>query len=337
MKIGRPLLATIGLAMTKTRLPLCAIGPSDVRQLEPQAHARTPSVRETPSMRLLSTRYLMSLLCMLAVGTWILPGRALAAPVSLAAGCDGGSVAVAVEDTSAIAVESVTNGILVPKPTAPDKPAPGIEVILLIASQAVPEDCLALFGLASPDGGAAASGAVGIGVELHSVAVAFVREGESAIRFGFGLQSGVSVTVQTQSSGTLTRAESFQLVSEAPSSEEAVDGSVRLWHQVSQAAPAPAPQVPSYSTCVQACLAAAHNQWWQTVVDCINSSGFVAAVISGAAVLACLLTGPGWLACVTGLLTGVGILAAMNWASCLASYIAAMAVAIPTCTVGCAI
>jgi hypothetical protein len=288
-------------------------------------------------MRHTLSRYLMTLLCMLAAGAWILPVHTLAAPVPMPLAQDGDEGALDLDPTSAIAVESVAGVVLLPREMAPSEPAPGIEVILLLDSQAVPEECLALLGLATPEGAGSANAPVEVRVELHSVAVAFVRKGESTIRFGFGLRSDVVVTVQSQASGTLAQAESFQLVSETASAGEAVDGSLQLWSQVSQAAPAPAPPFPYYSTCVTLCLTEVHNQWWGVVMDCIAYSGIGAALVSGAAVLACLLTGPGWLACVTALLTGIGIVTGMVWASCLASYLAAMALAIPVCTAGCAL
>ena len=166
---------------------------------------------------------------MLATGTWILPVHTLAAPVPMPMSQGGDDGEVAVEVTSAVAVESVGDVVPLPKQVIPCEPVPAEEFFVVIASQAVPEDAIASLGVS--DLGPVDSSAVAplqIRVGLCSVAVAFVREGEATMRFGYGVQSTVVVTTQSQSSGALARAEAFQLVAETPTPNDAVDAAQSL-------------------------------------------------------------------------------------------------------------
>jgi len=283
------------------------------------------------------SRYLMAVLCMLTTGTWILPVHTLAAPVPMPVSHGGDDGEVAVEVTSAVAVESVEDVVLLPKQVIPCEPVPAEEFFVVIASQVVPEDAIAPLGVS--DLGPVDSSAVAplqIRVGLCSVAVAFVREGETTMRFGYGVQSTVVVTTQSQSSGALARAEAFQLVAETPTPNDAVDGAQSLWCQVAQ--PPFGDDFPYYSTCVGLCMREVHDRWWSALADCFAVMGTVVAAASSLCVFNCMRS-PAPYKCIVACLTAIGIplgvLSSTGAAACVAGYIAMMTAALAVCSVGC--
>lgn len=184
-----------------------------------------------------------------------------------------------------------------------------------------------------------ATGILRVEVTVNIVAVAFADEAGSNLRYGFGLTSDVFLGVQGQG---LARhhGSAFELISETATPEAAVARAHELQARLAATNP-PAPgTAPSYySNCVSMCLGNAHAQFWGLFMSCLGVAGTVEAVIAGSCALGCILTGPGWVACVTSCLGTIGLALqipiAVLLGACLATYLAAMTVAVGVCTIGC--
>jgi hypothetical protein len=152
------------------------------------------------------------------------------------------------------------------------------------------------------------------------------------------------VAIQSPATSGATEAEAFKLIAETPSSSTAIEGAEGVWSRLAQTSP-PAPSAggagfPYYSTCVSLCLQNAHAQWWAILLECGTMIGVTDIAVASACVLACRLAGTAaFYPCVIGCFAGIGepvaVLSIMAFVSCLASYVAAMTVAVGVCSIGC--
>jgi len=130
------------------------------------------------------------------------------------------------------------------------------------------------------------------------------------------------------------------VVRETADSSEAMVGAVEFTNSLEQnalgiGAVGIAATAGVYTDRVKICLSLSHAKAWALVKKCGTVVEGVTFAAAGICALGCLLTGPGWVACVTSCLTMAGIGLAVVSASCLATYIALLTVSILLCTLGC--
>lgn len=185
----------------------------------------------------------------------------------------------------------------------------------------------------------AATGILRVEVTVNISAVVFADEVGGDLRYGFGLTSDASLGLQGQDS-VRHHGSAFKLISETATPEAAVTRAHELRAALAATNPPALGTAPSYySNCVSMCLGNSHAQFWDLFMSCLGVAGTVEAVIAGSCALGCILTGPGWIACVTSCLGTIGLALqipiAVLLGACLATYLAAMTVAVGVCTIGC--
>jgi hypothetical protein len=178
------------------------------------------------------------------------------------------------------------------------------------------------------------AGTLTTNVTTAVVAVMFIDALGQSLRFGYGLQSNVAITLNSGEAHTFSSS-AFQMAAETSSASLALDGAESLNTMLAQTASAQSTTSGYYSNCVGLCLANSHAILWDLLNRCAEVAGVVGVVGSGACALACLLTGPGWPAGVLACVEVLGLPILMLIGTCLAAYIAGMTVAIPLCTIGC--
>lgn len=258
---------------------------------------------------------------LLAMGTLVWPGQLACADEP---GCCGNTPA-------ATLVEEVSDSVLTPVAQAPAVPEDIYQLIVVLTSQPLPDqwvDAGCDVPIAATE--SAPATVVTIRVSANVVSVLFWDATGDTTRYGYGVRS--EVTINPGNGGALTKSSGFKLVGETADQTQAMAGAVQLGATLAQNAVGMAGP---YSTCVSTCLSLAHAKAWGILTSCAGFVGNAAFVAAGVCALACLLAGPGWIACVTACLTAAGFGAAVISATCLAAYIALMVVSIPLCTLGC--
>lgn len=178
------------------------------------------------------------------------------------------------------------------------------------------------------------AGTLATSVSIAVVAVMFIDAFGQSVRFGYGLQSNVAITLDCGGAQTFASS-AFQMAAETSSASLALEGAESLNTMLAQTASPTSATSGYYLDCVGFCYANAHARFWDMFMGCLEVAAVSEGVIIGGCALGCILTGPGWLACVLACVEVLTVPILMLIGTCLASYIAAMLVAIPLCTIGC--
>lgn len=215
------------------------------------------------------------------------------------------------------------------------------EVTLVLWSGPVPErwqPAGASLSLASIHPGE--RGDLRISSTLQVAAVAIINPERAGFRFGYGLQSEVSIDLSSDAP-QVHKSTEFMLVDETPSASAAIAAAdaLLLKMAVDAASLRTAWTQSAFSTCFKTCVALAHGPAFTALLICIGAATFAEAAVVAACALACLLTGPGWVACVAACLatvaTATGIALATVLGACFAAYVARMNLALALCAIGC--
>jgi len=178
------------------------------------------------------------------------------------------------------------------------------------------------------------AGTLATSVSIAVVAVMFIDAFGQSVRFGYGLQSNVAITLDYGEAQTFGSS-AFQMAAETSSASLALEGAESLNTMLAQTASPTSATSGYYLDCVGFCCANAHARFWDMFMRCLEVAAVSEGVIIGGCALGCILTGPGWLACVLACVEVLTVPILMLIGTCLATYIAAMLVAIPLCTIGC--
>ncbi len=261
----------------------------------------------------------------LAFGTWVTP---LGASFSSASAHSTVPPAVAVE-------EDATSNL---KPTVQVAADPSDlfgEISVIRKVEAPPQWQAADADLIIAATDTTASGTLKVKAISAVVAVVYLDAVGGRLRYGYGVQSDVIITLAVDGVQTLFTSGAFKLATETDSAQLALSGADELSVRLAQTAPPTPGAAGNWWTCYSTCVSTAFNGAWAAYLNCMLVVAIAEGLGVGVCAIGCVLSGPGWLACVLacgGLMTVGAILLS---GGCLAGFLAVIAASLPVCAIGC--